>query len=120
MIQTYQSSEKKNENEKDYLWWEDPRTKKRQFAGIAYYNSKTQDYTLKVSLLGKEKVYLKMIGSNDGKIIYRVEKVIMLSKHNSKRFLLGEGESSNETGHSIYMTLGPMKHLVLDQRSKSE
>lgn len=104
---------------KHYLWWIDPSTKQRIMAGVAYYNSEQSDFRLKINLFPKVEFYLKMIRSENSQIYYRVEQITRSDGEITGRFGIGNG-STNNGDQSIYMNIGPLKHLVLDLHCEKE
>jgi hypothetical protein len=59
-------------------------------------------------------IYLKAVGSENNKVLYRAEALVKKNSREVARFSVGEGYSSKETYNEIFVNLGPFeKTLVL-------
>jgi hypothetical protein len=101
------------------LWWMDQKTNTRQKAGVAFYEDKYGEYRLKIDFISAMQdrpshIYLKAVGSENNKVLYRAEALVKKNSREVARFSVGEGYSSKETYNEIFVNLGPFeKTLVL-------
>jgi len=106
-----------------YLWWVNSKTKKRSYAGKAFYNKEKGDYALIINLLENSyekrrpcEIYLKPISNNNDLIYFRVEKIIS-RRGKTDRFAIGEAWQCKETENDIVINIEPLtsfyKKLVL-------
>lgn len=114
---------KTNKKEVFHLWWANEKTKKRSYAGRAYYNEEKADYALIINLLESshqgrrtQEIFLRPITNQNGSTYFRVEKVIQ-RKDKSVRFSIGEAWQHKENQGDIYINIDPLtnffKRLVL-------
>lgn len=98
------------------LSWLDPRTGDTLPAGFAVYNENKGDYFLKIDEEPQNRhFYLKPNQFSDGTTRYRLEMVILDSRHKpQKRRYVGNGESTIYTNDNIHINYGSKyKILVL-------
>jgi len=105
--------------EKFYLWWLDRNTNKRLPAGVAFYEEQYSEYRLKIDffqvLQGKQdhQFYLKLIGSVEDRMLFRVEGVVKKDGKFAGRYPVGEGYSSKETDHEVHIDFGPFEKILV-------
>lgn len=104
------------------LGWLNPRNKKINQAGVAFFCPNYGEYFLKIDEESSEKQYfLKPFAMEQGKVVYRMELVI---KDRQGKFLrrqvVGSGSSSDKPHSNVYVDYGSkFKTLVLFRKEKS-
>ncbi len=97
-----------NKQLKENLAWIDTQTGETFHAGVAFLVEEYNEYRLVLDA-PRTILYLKPVRSVDETIFYSVYAVIETSGKFSHRVEVGNGYSSYETDHHIYMKLG--RHL---------
>ena len=114
--------ENNNENGKPEvfrLWWKRKDSERRIPAGVAFYDEKYGEYRLKIdylqALMDKADpcFYLRTVGSEDNKILFRAETVLKKDGRFMGRRPVGEGYSSKETDGEVYIDFGPHEKLLV-------
>ena len=110
--------------EKLHLWWKDQYTEKRHYAGVAFYEEAYGEYRLKIDFLqgafeGARPIYLRALGSQEERVLYRAEVAVKKNGKYAGRFPVGEGFSSKDTEGDIIIDLGPFERkLVLSMNTQ--
>jgi len=97
-----------NKQLKENLLWIDTLTGETFHAGVAFLVEEFGEYRLVLDS-PRTVLYLKPVRSEDRTIFYSIYAVIETNGKFSHRVEVGNGYSSDETDHHIYMKLG--RHL---------
>ncbi len=100
--------------EKFNLYWLCNKTGSTLPAGVAFYNESQGDYRLKVDTFADDKlVFLKLTGTSDGTIYYRVDTVVRKQGQATHRAQIGSGHSKAESGLPVFMDIGPYSKVLM-------
>jgi len=103
-----------------YLWWLEKDNKRRNPAGVAFYDGEFGDYRLKLDMFPMNRYYLRCVKINDSGIHYRLEAVQKDSNGNFiRKVCVGEGLCSSQ-GKDVYIKVFSLeKTLALTLKETS-